>query len=94
MLNILVKQTGTITVQIFTSPFLYYYVLVGAASVGAAQLAFRIGDVVLFTPIQMVSGMVYPLICSFFLYEAAVEWLQVALILLMAFACWGIEKKR
>lgn len=94
MLNILVKQNVAITARIFTSPFLYFYLLTGAASVGTAQLAFRIGDVVLFTPVQVVAGMCYPLICSFFLYEAAVEWLQVVLILLMAFACWGIQRKR
>ncbi len=94
MLNILVKQNFAVTERIFTSPFLYFYLLTGAGSVGAAQLAFRIGEVVLFTPVQVVAGMCYPLICSFFLYEAAVEWLQVALILLMAFACWGIERKR
>ncbi len=94
MLNILVKQTGAISAQIFASPFLYFYLLTGGASVGAAQVAFRIGDVVLFTPVQMVSAMCYPMICSFFLYEAAVEPLQVALILTMAVACWGIERKR
>ncbi|HNX13277.1 MAG TPA: hypothetical protein PK854_02280 [Oscillospiraceae bacterium] len=94
MLNILVKQNQTISAQIFVSPFLYFYLLTGAASVGAAQSAFRIGDIVLFTPVQVVAGMCYPLFCSFFLYETAVEWFQVVLILLMAFSCWGIERKR
>lgn len=94
MLNILVKQTGAITAEIFASPYLYFYILVGTASIGAAQLAFKIGEVVLFAPIQIVSNMCYPLICSFFLYSASVEWLQVVLILLMAFACWGIQRKR
>jgi len=94
MLNILVKEFDTITVRIFASPYLYFYVLVGGASIGAAQLAFRLGEVVLFAPIQIVSGMCYPLICSVFLYEAAVVPLQVVLILIMAFACWGIQRKR
>lgn len=94
MLNILVKQNNEITMRIFASPIFYFYILVGAISISAAQVAYKIGDLVLFTPIQVVSGMCYPLICSFFLYEAAVEWQQVALILLMAFACGGIQQKR
>ena len=94
MLNILVKEFDTISTRIFASPFLYFYLLVGGASIAAAQLAFRLGEVVLFAPIQVVSGMCYPLICSFFLYEAAVGLIQVVLILIMAFACWGIQRKR
>jgi multidrug transporter EmrE-like cation transporter len=94
LMNALAKEFNGFTGQVFSSPFLYLYLAVGLASVAAAQAAYRAGDVVLFTPVQVVSAMCYPLLCSFLIFSASVTLLHILLVLIMAAACWGIQRKR
>ena len=80
--------------SILSSPYLYVYFAAGIVSVGAKQAAYRLGDVILITPLQTSFSMIYPLLCSYILFNSDIKPLQILLVILIVLACWGIQKKR
>ena len=93
-MNILVKESGGSLSGIVSSANLYIYFAAGIVSVAAKQAAYRLGDVILITPLQTSFSMIYPLLCSYLLYHASIAPAQVLLVLLIVLCCWGIQKKR
>lgn len=93
-MNILVKESGDSISEIVSSVHLYIYFAAGAASVMAKQAAYRLGDVILVTPLQTSFSMIYPLLCSNLLFNSNISLIQVLLVFFIVLACWGIQKKR
>jgi multidrug transporter EmrE-like cation transporter len=93
-MNILVKESGGSIENIVGSVHLYIYFAAGAASVAAKQAAYRLGDVILVTPLQTAFSMIYPLLCSYLLCDTSIAPAQILLLLFIVLACWGIQRKR
>lgn len=93
-MNVLVKESGGSIAGILSSPYLYIYFAAGIASVAAKQAAYRLGDVILITPLQTSFSMIYPLLCSYLLFSADISPVQLLLVAFIVLACWGIQKKR
>lgn len=93
-MNVLVKESGNSLHGIVTSPLLYVYFLSGVLSVAAKQAAYRIGDVILITPLQTGFSMIYPLICSYILSDSQVSSVQFLMVLLIVLSCWKLQKNR
>ncbi len=94
LMNILVRESGDSFLGIAGSFNLYAYFAAGLCSVAAKQAAYRLGDVVLVTPLQTSFSMIYPLICTYFIYHSAVNTVQILLVLVIVLACWQIQSKR
>lgn len=93
-MNILVKEYGSSISSMLHSVNFYLYFAAGIASVAAKQAAYLLGDIVLFTPLQTSFSMIYPLLCSYLLLNMSISPIQIFLVLIMAGACWGIQRKR
>ena len=93
-MNILVKESGDSIKGILNSPLLYIYFLSGVFSVAAKQAAYRMGDVILITPLQTGFSMVYPLLCSYVLFDSQVSSVQFIMVLLIVLSCWKLQKSR
>lgn len=93
-MNILVKESGNSLQGIINSPLLYIYFLSGVLSVAAKQAAYRIGDVILITPLQTGFSMIYPLLCSYILFDSRVSSVQFLMVSLIVLSCWKLQKNR
>jgi drug/metabolite transporter (DMT)-like permease len=93
-MNILVKESGDSIQGILNNPLLYIYFFSGVLSVAAKQAAYRIGDVILITPLQTGFTMVYPLVCSYILFDSQVSSVQFVMVLMIVLSCWKLQKSR
>ena len=93
-MNILVKESGNSIQGMLSSPHLYVYFFAGIVSVAAKQAAYRLGDVILITPLQTSFSMIYPFLCSYILFNTQVSSFQALMVLLIILSCWRIQKKR
>lgn len=93
-MNILVRESGDSFLGMAGSVHLYIYLAAGFASVAAKQAAYRLGDVILVTPLQTSFSMIYPILCTVLLYHSGVNAMQILLVLVIVLACWRIQKKR
>ncbi len=93
-MNILMKESGNSIGGILSSPVLYVYFISGIVSVAAKQVAYRLGDVILITPLQTSFSMVYPLVCSYVMFDSRISLVQILMAALIVLSCWKIQKKR
>ena len=93
-MNILVKESGNSLKDLLNSPHLYVYFFTGIVSVAAKQAAYRLGDVILITPLQTSFSMIYPFVCSYILFNANISSIQAMMALVIILSCWRIQKKR
>jgi len=93
-MNILVKESGNSIQGMLSSHHLYIYFFTGIVSVAAKQVAYRLGDVILITPLQTSFSMIYPFVCSYILFNSHISSFQAFMVLLIVLSCWKIQKKR
>jgi drug/metabolite transporter (DMT)-like permease len=93
-MNLLVKESGGSIGGILSSPLLFVYFITGIVSVTAKQAAYRLGDVILITPVQTSFSMVYPLVCSYVIFDSRITAVQLCMVVLIVLSCWKIQKKR
>lgn len=93
VLNIAMKIDGASIAGAFTSIYLYEYIIIGFISGLFLQCAYKFGDIIHIVPVQMSLTVVYPLICSYFVFHRTVSFLQDVLILAIAACCLFILKK-
>lgn len=93
-MNILVKEAGSSLQGMLSSPHLYIYFFAGVVSVAAKQAAYRLGDVILITPLQTSFSMIYPFVCSYILFNANISSIQALVVLIIILSCWRIQKRR
>jgi len=93
-MNVLVKESGDSILSIMGSAYIYIYVLAGLASVAAMQIAYRLGDIMPIVLMQTSLSIVYPIVCSYLMFNSGISVAQVLLILIIAASCQGILRKR
>jgi drug/metabolite transporter (DMT)-like permease len=93
VLNIAVKEGGISLTGIFGSTYIYEYIIIGFISGAFLQIAYKFGDIIHIVPIQMSLTVIYPLICSYFIFHKNISVIQDSLILLVAFCYWIILRR-
>lgn len=93
LINLGVKEFGTSIMGYITSPYLYIYVFIGFATATALQFAYKNGEMVLIAPLQTSVNIIYPIICSYFVFDVPLSPVQLAAIALILFSCYSIQKK-
>lgn len=90
ILNIAVKDGGGAFSGIFCSVYIYEYILIGFISGAFLQVAYKFGDIIHIVPVQMSLTVIYPLICSYFIFHKNISLVQDLSILVIALCCWLI----
>lgn len=90
MLNVAMKNGGNSLNGIFGSAYIYEYFVIGFVSGAFLQIAYRFGDIIHIVPIQMSLTVVYPLVCSFFIFHSSLSLIEDVSILVIAACCWLI----
>ena len=93
ILNIAVKEYGASAAGYITSPYLFMYGLIGITTAIVMQLAYKYGQMVLIAPLQVSFNIIYPIICSYFIFNTPVGILQIGAIMLIVLSCYMILKK-
>lgn len=93
LINIGVKEFGTSVLGYLTSPILYIYVLVGITTAVSLQFAYKNGEMVLIAPLQTSLNIIYPIICSYFIFDTPMNSIQISAIIIIVFSCYSILKK-
>lgn len=93
LLNIAVKEAGSSFSGMFSSLYTYEYSVVGFFSGLAMQAAYRYGRIVNIVPVQISLSVIFPLICSYFIFHKSISPMQDLMILVIAACCWAILKK-
>ncbi len=90
VLNIAIKKGGISLNGVFSAVYIYEYIIIGFISGAFLQIAYKFGDIIHIVPIQMSLTVIYPLICSYFIFHKTISVVQDSLILLIALCCWII----
>ncbi|QAT39640.1 hypothetical protein [Clostridium sp. JN-9] len=90
VLNIAIKKGGISLNEVFSAVYIYEYIIIGFISGAFLQIAYKFGDIIHIVPIQMSLTVIYPLICSYFIFHKTISVVQDSLILLIALCCWII----
>jgi len=93
ILNIAMKNSGSSFTSIFSSIYIYEYIIIGFISGAFLQVAYKFGDIKHIVPIQMSLTVIYPLICSYFIFHKSISIVQDLSILIIATCCWIISIK-
>jgi drug/metabolite transporter (DMT)-like permease len=90
ILNIAVKKCGDSFIGLFSSAYIYEYIIIGFISGVFLQVSYKFGDIIHIVPIQMSLTVIYPLICSYFIFHKSISLVQDLSILVIALCCWII----
>lgn len=90
ILNIAVKEGGGSFTGIFSSAYIYEYIIIGFISGAFLQVAYKFGDIIHIVPVQMSLTVIYPLICSYFIFHKSISLVQDLSILIITLCCWII----
>ncbi|MGE4484143.1 MAG: hypothetical protein AB7C97_03395 [Oscillospiraceae bacterium] len=93
LLNIAVKESGGSFSGLFSTVYPYEYTAVGFFSTISMQAAYRYGKIINIAPLQISLGVIYPLICSYFIFQKSISAAQDLLIVVIAICCAVIQKK-
>jgi uncharacterized membrane protein len=94
LINIAVKQNDNHFLAYFSSPYFYLWLGMGALSLIALQFAIKYGDIILVGPLQQSSNIIYPVICSYFIFGASLILAQIIAVLVIIYACFAMLRKR
>lgn len=89
ILNVSVNTGGSF-IGIFSSAYIYEYIIIGFISGAFLQVAYKFGDIIHIVPVQMSLTIIYPLICSYFIFHESISIVQNLSILIIALCCWII----
>lgn len=93
VLNIAMKDGGNSFAGIFSSSYTYEYIIIGFISGAFLQVAYKFGDIIHIVPIQMSLTVIYPLICSYFIFHKRISIVQDLSIVAIGTCCWIISIK-
>jgi drug/metabolite transporter (DMT)-like permease len=93
LLNIAVKRAGGSFAGIFNTIYTYEYSIVGFFSGFSMQAAYRFGNIINIAPVQVSLSVIFPLICSYFVFHKHISFVQDLLILVVGFCCWAILRR-
>jgi drug/metabolite transporter (DMT)-like permease len=90
----LVMERGFVVADYFSSPLLYIYLLFSLTSFITLQAAYKLGPMMLVGPIQYSTAIIYPVLCSYWVFNKHIHLLQTAAIAVIVMAVAGILRKR
>ncbi len=93
LLNIAVKSAGGSFAGIFRTVYTYEYTIVGFFSGFSMQAAYKFGNIINIAPVQVSLSVIFPLICSYFVFHKHISFVQDLLIIVVGFCCWAILRK-
>ncbi|WP_333861204.1 hypothetical protein [Clostridium sp.] len=93
ILNVSVNTGRGSFAGIFRSAYIYEYIIVGFISGAFLQVAYKFGDIIHIVPVQMSLTIIYPLICSYFIFHKSISTVQNLSILVIASCCWIILRR-
>jgi multidrug transporter EmrE-like cation transporter len=93
IMNVVVKEYGYNIMSYFSTPYPYLFVFSATAAFIALQLAIRWGDMMLVGPIQNSFIIIYPVICSYFMFNSKLGIIQIATIVIIIYSCIAILRK-
>ena len=93
LLNIAVKASDGSFSGLFSTVYPYEYTAVGLFSTMSMQAAYRYGKIINIAPLQISLGVIYPLVCSYFIFQKSITPAQDLLIVVIAVCCAVIQKK-
>lgn len=74
--------------------FLFLYPVAAISGAASEQASYKLGDMAVVSSVRLGLFIIYPVICSWLLFNTGVDILQVLSIAIMILACFGIFKKR
>lgn len=74
--------------------FLFLYPVAAISGAVSEQASYRLGDMPVVSSMRLGLFIIYPVICSWLLFNTGVDVFQLLSIAIMIFACYGIFKKR
>ncbi len=74
--------------------FLFLYPIAAISGAISEQASYRYGDMPVVSSIRLGLYIIYPVICSWLLFNTGVDIYQLLAIIIMTFSCYGIFKKR
>lgn len=91
--NLMTKEFGTEVMKYVTSPYIYIFVFIGIATAVSLQFAYKNGEMVLIAPLQTSLNIIYPIICSYLVFDMPLKATQVVSICVIIISCYGIQRK-
>jgi multidrug transporter EmrE-like cation transporter len=77
----------------FSSPYFYIYLFFSLAAFLTLQVSYKLGHMMLVGPVQYSTSIIYPALCSFFVFENHITMIQTASLLLIIFGTANIMKR-
>jgi len=93
-MKVLVSELGFDVAGYFSSPLLYLYLLFSLTGFVTLQAAYKLGAMMLVGPIQYSTAILYPVMCSYWVFGKQLHPLQVGTIILIVAAVVGMLRKR
>ena len=93
LMRVLVQSYGTRVADYFGSPYFYVYLVFSLLSFLALQFAYKLDSLLRTGPVQYAAAILYPFVCSVFVFGNPVQPLQAAAILAVALAVIGILRR-
>lgn len=94
IMKALVLEFGFEVGSYLSSPLLYLYLLFSLAAFITLQAAYKLGAMMLVGPVQYSTAIIYPVLCSYWVFEKQIHPLQLGAIALIVMAVVGILRKR
>ena len=93
-MKVLVSELGFDVAGYFSSPFLYLYLLFSLTAFVTLQAAYKLGAMMVVGPIQYSTAIIYPVVCSYWVFGRQIHPLQIGAIALIVIAVVGMQRKR
>jgi drug/metabolite transporter (DMT)-like permease len=93
VLNIAVKQGWGSVAGVVCSVHAYEYVVIGFISAALLQVAYKYGDMAHVIPVQMSLTVIYPVVCSYFIFHQGISLVQDLSIVTIGLCCWLILRR-
>jgi hypothetical protein len=93
ILNIITREHGFDILSYFLTPYPYLFLAAGVVGFITLQLALRWSDLMLVGPLQTSLTIVYPALCSFFIFGLNLGVVQIISIAAVVYACIAILRR-
>jgi drug/metabolite transporter (DMT)-like permease len=93
ILNIITREHGFDILSYFLTPYPYLFLAAGVIGFTTLQMALRWSDLMLVGPLQTSLTIIYPVVCSFFIFGLSLGIVQIISIAAVVSACVAILRK-
>lgn len=89
----LVTFSGFEVGRYLSSPYLYLYLFFSLGAFITLQISYKLGRMMEVGPVQYSASIIYPVLCSYFVFGNNIRLIQIASILVLIYGTAGILKK-